>query len=56
MQENEGKEAYEPPRILRVRLVPDEVAVANCKSTPVGPPGTQVCRNGGVFTNKTIGS
>jgi hypothetical protein len=56
MAESKAREAYEPPRILRVRLVADEIAVGNCKSLRVGPPGTLVCNNGGVFVNKTIGS
>jgi hypothetical protein len=56
MAETKPREAYEPPRIVRVRLLPDEVAVGNCKSSAVGPPGARVCNNGGVFVNKTIGS
>jgi hypothetical protein len=56
MAETKPREAYEPPRIVRVRLVADEVAVGNCKSVRVGPPGTLVCNNGGVLVNRTIGS
>ena len=56
MADREPREAYEPPRIVKVRLLADEVAVGNCKSTAVGPPGTRVCNNGGVFVNKTFGS
>ncbi len=56
MAESKAREAYEPPRIVRVRLVADEIAVGNCKSLRVGPPGSLVCNNGGVFVNKTIGS
>jgi hypothetical protein len=55
MPDKPPRESYEPPRILRVKLVADEIAVTNCKSTQVAP-GVLVCRNGGVFTNKTIGS
>ena len=56
MAEKGSREAYEPPRIVRVRLLADEVAVGNCKSVAVGPPGARVCNNGGVLVNKTIGS
>ncbi|HEY5908761.1 MAG TPA: hypothetical protein VIZ31_12010 [Vicinamibacteria bacterium] len=56
MAESKAREAYEPPRIVRVRLVADEIAVGNCKSLRVGPVGSLVCNNGGVFVNKTIGS
>jgi len=56
MSAKKPREAYEPPRIVRVRLLADEVAVGNCKSAAVGPPGNRVCNNGGVFVNKTIGS
>lgn len=56
MAEKKDRQAYEPPRIVRVRLVADEVAVGNCKSVRVGPPGTLVCNNGGVFVARTIGS
>ena len=49
------KEPYEPPRVRKIKLVPDELAVTGCKSTPVG--GNQlVCRRGAVLVNRTIGS
>jgi hypothetical protein len=44
---------YEPPRVRKVKLVPDELAVAGCKSQMVG---TQVCRRGGVLVNRFRGS
>lgn len=52
---SEPREAYEAPRIRRVELVAEELAVTGCKSTPVG--GSQVvCRRGGVIVNRNIGS
>jgi hypothetical protein len=56
MSDKTGKKPYEPPRIVRVKLAADEMAVANCKSVRVGPAGSNVCNNGGVLVNKTIGS
>lgn len=50
-----AKEPYEPPRIRRVTLVADELAVTGCKSTPVGG-NPNICRRGGVLVNRTIGS
>jgi len=50
-----SREAYEKPRIRKIRLVADELAVAGCKATPVG--GSRViCRRGRVIVNRTIGS
>jgi hypothetical protein len=55
MAESKTREPYEPPRIVRVRIVADEIAVGNCKSVVL--PGTpNVCNNGGVITPRTIGS
>lgn len=34
---------YEPPRLRKVKLVPDELAVAGCKSTMITP---ELCRRG----------
>jgi hypothetical protein len=48
-----ARQPYEPPRVRRVKLVPDEVAVAGCKSNMVG---AQVCRRGGVLVNRFRGS
>jgi hypothetical protein len=50
------REPYEPPRIVRVRLVAEEMAAGNCKAVRVGGPGSLVCNNGGVFVNLQIGS
>jgi hypothetical protein len=47
------RQPYEPPRVRRIKLVPDEVAVAGCKSNMVG---AQVCRRGGVLVNRFRGS
>ena len=49
------REPYEPPRVRKVKLAGDELAVSGCKSTPVGG-STIVCRRGGVVTNRNIGS
>ncbi len=49
------KEPYEAPRLRRVELVAEEMAVTGCKSTPVGG-NPNVCRRGAVLVNRTIGS
>ena len=49
------REPYEPPRVRKVKLAGDELAVSGCKSTPVGGNRT-VCRRGSVVTNRNIGS
>jgi hypothetical protein len=48
-----AREAYEPPLIRKVKLVPGEIAVAGCKSTMVI---TNVCRRGTQLFNKAAGS
>lgn len=49
-----AKEAYEPPEIVRVQLVRDELAVTGCKTnTSAGP--TTGCR-GGLSPCRAIGS
>jgi hypothetical protein len=47
------KRPYESPRIRKVKLAPDELAVAGCKSQMVG---TEVCLRGGVLVNRFRGS
>lgn len=47
------KRPYESPRIRRVKLAPEELAVAGCKSQMVG---TEVCLRGGVLVNRFRGS
>jgi len=56
MADKPAREPYEPPRIVRVKLVADEMAAGNCKSVRVGGPGSLVCNNTGVFVNRQIGS
>jgi hypothetical protein len=56
MAEPKTRESYEPPRIVRVRLVADEIAVGNCKAMVVPGSGGTLCNNGGVITNRSIGS
>jgi hypothetical protein len=55
MAEAKTREPYEPPRLVRVKIVGDEIAVGNCKAV-VLPGTTTICNNGGVITNRTIGS
>jgi hypothetical protein len=47
------KEAYETPRVRKVKLVPDELAVGACKKQQVAP---QFCNKGGIIVNRDIGS
>jgi hypothetical protein len=47
------KEAYEPPRIRKVKLVPDELAVTGCKAIMVG---VNTCKIGPRFVNFSKGS
>lgn len=47
------KRTYESPRIRKVKLAADELAVAGCKSQMVG---TEVCLRGGVLVNRFRGS
>lgn len=55
MPESKNRESYEPPRIVRVKIVADEIAVGNCKAV-VLPGNPTMCNNGGVITPRTIGS
>jgi hypothetical protein len=47
------KEAYETPRVRKVKLVPDELAVGACKKQQVA---AQFCNKGGIIVNRDIGS
>jgi len=47
------KEPYETPRVRKVKLVPDELAVGACKKQQVFP---QFCNKGGIIVNRDIGS
>jgi hypothetical protein len=52
--QDSARQAYEPPAIRRIKLVPEEVAAGNCKAIQVFP---NVCRQpGGILKNFTIGS
>jgi hypothetical protein len=52
--QDSARQAYEPPVIRRIKLVPEEVAAGNCKAIQVFP---NVCRQpGGILKNFTIGS
>ena len=48
-----SREPYQPPRVRKVKLVPDELAVTGCKAVIVG---VNVCRIGGRFVNFSRGS
>ena len=50
-----AREPYEPPRLRKVKLAGDELAVSGCKATSVGG-SPIICRRGGVVTNRNIGS
>jgi hypothetical protein len=51
----QDKQPYEAPRVRRVELVADEMAVTGCKSISVGG-NPNLCRRGSVLVNRTIGS
>ena len=53
LAEIHAREAYEPPLIRKVKLVPGEMAVAGCKSTQITP---TLCRRGTQLFIRTIGS
>ncbi len=44
---------YEPPRIRKIKIVPEELAAAACKKIKVSG---NVCRIGSKLVNKQIGS
>ncbi|HKC14076.1 MAG TPA: hypothetical protein VN375_10840 [Vicinamibacteria bacterium] len=53
VKRSKPRQTYEPPRIRKVKLVPDELAVTGCKAVIVG---VNVCRIGGRFVNFSKGS
>jgi hypothetical protein len=53
VKRSKPRQTYEPPRIRKVKLVPDELAVTGCKAVMVG---VNVCRIGGRFVNFSKGS
>jgi hypothetical protein len=44
---------YEPPRLRKIRIVPEELAATGCK---VSGPSRVTCRQGGKIVNRTWGS
>jgi hypothetical protein len=44
---------YEPPRLRKIRIVPEELAAGGCKVTG---PSTRTCRQGQKIVNRTHGS
>jgi hypothetical protein len=44
---------YEPPRLRKIRIVPEELAAVGCKVTG---PSHVTCRRGGRIVNRTHGS
>ena len=53
-RENEElKESYVAPEVMRIKLFGDEMAVTACKSIMVA---SGVCKNGSVFVNLGQGS
>ena len=47
------RQPYEPPRIRKIKIVPDELAAAACKKTMVSG---NTCRFGAKLINKRQGS
>ena len=51
--ERPPRQPYTPPQVRRIRIVPEELAVAACKKTMRSP---NVCIIGAKLVNKTQGS
>jgi hypothetical protein len=49
----DSREPYEPPRIRKIKIVPEELAAAACKKTMVI---TTICRLGSKLINRLQGS
>jgi hypothetical protein len=49
-----ANKAYEPPKVMRVSLRPEEAVLGHCKVTGNAGPVSSTCR--GVVTCRTIGS
>ena len=47
------RQPYEPPRIRKITIVPEELAAAACKKTMII---TTICRLGGKLINRLQGS
>ena len=54
-QEEQSTEAYQPPKVTRVSLRPDEAVLGHCKVTGSAGPVSGSCRSA-VITCRTIGS
>ena len=55
MEDKSGapRQPYEPPRIRKIKIVPDELAAAACKKTMIF---ANICRVGVQLINKLQGS
>ena len=54
LTEKEGKAAYEPPKVIRVSLRPDEAVLGHCKITGSAGPVSGSCIS--YLACKSIGS
>jgi hypothetical protein len=52
--DQEGKGAYEPPKVIRVSLRPEEAVLGHCKVTGATGPVATSCRS--VVACRTLGS
>ncbi|HEY2544769.1 MAG TPA: hypothetical protein VGI46_01765 [Candidatus Acidoferrum sp.] len=52
--EQDGKGAYEPPKVIRVSLRPEEAVLGHCKVTGAAGPVATSCRS--VIACRTPGS
>jgi hypothetical protein len=52
--EQDGKGAYEPPKVIRVSLRPEEAVLGHCKVTGATGPVATSCRS--VVACRTLGS
>jgi hypothetical protein len=53
-QEQDAKGAYEPPKVIRVSLRPEEAVLGHCKVTGATGPVATSCRS--VVACRTLGS
>ena len=53
-QEQGAKAAYEPPKVIRVSLRPEEAVLGHCKVTGATGPVSTSCRS--VVSCRTLGS
>jgi hypothetical protein len=52
--EQDAKGAYEPPKVIRVSLRPEEAVLGHCKVTGAAGPVATSCRS--VIACRTLGS